>query len=453
MAPVNERVEQVNLREGYRIQGVMQRKRAEQRSDTLVILAFSGGGTRAAAFSYGVLEELRRHPLPGSPGKGSLLDAVDVVTGISGGSFTALAYALHGPRLFEVFEPQFLKRDVQGELLKRSMAPGRWVDLASATYGRSELAADYYDEILFKGATFADLVHRSTPAALVSGTDLSTGARFEFTQETFDLLCSDLGQVRLARAAAASSAVPVVLSPVTFHNYGGRCGAPRPAWAADVADPTNRRRPAGRALMRQRDIEALEDSVNRPYIHVVDGGVSDNLGLRGVLEAFEAMEASPTFSAAVGAQRIQHILVMVVNSRSAPSTDWDRSRTPPGMVSQLLQSSSVPIDRYSYESVELLKDLAQRWADTRRLAVAELRLQGMPQHEAEARVPAVSFDAIDISFDAIDDAAERRYFMELPTSFRLPDEAVDKLRELAGRLLRTDARFKSLIQRAQAGGP
>jgi NTE family protein len=451
MAPINPRVEQVNLREGYRVQDVMQRKRAEQRSDTLVVLAFSGGGTRAAAFSYGVLEELRRHPLPGAQGQATLLDAVDVITGVSGGSFTALAYALHGPKLFEVFEPQFLKRDVQGELLRRSLTPGRWADLTSETYGRSELAADFYDEILFKGATFADLVHRPTPAAMVSGTDLSTGARFEFTQETFDLLCSNLGQVRLARAAAASSAVPVVLSPVTFHNYGGRCGALKPLWAADVVDPDNRRRPAGRALLRQRDIEALEDSVNRPYIHVVDGGVSDNLGLRGVLEAFETLEASPAFSAAVGLERIRHIVVMVVNSRSAPSTDWDRSRRPPGMVAQLFQSSSVPIDRYSYESVELLKDLAQRWSDKRRLAVAELRLQGMAQQEAEARVPAVNFDAIDISFDAIADPAERRYFMELPTSFQLQDEAVDRLREVAGRLLRTDPRFKNLIRRAQQG--
>jgi NTE family protein len=451
MAPINSPIEQVKLREGYRVEEVMQRKRAEQRADTLVVLAFSGGGTRAAAFSYGVLEELRRHPLPGSSGNGSLLDAVDVVTGVSGGSFTALGYALHGTKLFDIFEPQFLKRDVQGELLKRALSPKRWTDLSSETYGRSELAADYYDEILFKGATFADLVHRSTPVVMVSGTDVSTGARFEFTQETFDLLCSDLGRVRLARAAAASSAVPVVLSPVTFHNYGGRCGAPKPAWAADVADPDNRRRPAGRALLRHRDIEALEDSANRPYIHVVDGGVSDNLGLRGVLEAFEMLEASPTFSAAVGMERIRHVVVLVVNSRSAPSTDWDRSRTPPGMVAQLFQSSSVPIDRYSYESVELLKDLAQRWSDKRRLAVAELRLQGMAQQEAEARVPAVSFDAIDISFDSIEDPAERRYFMELPTSFRLPDEAVDRLRELAGRLLRTDPRFKLLIQPRNGG--
>ena len=134
----------------------------------------------------------------------------------------------------------------------------------------------------------------------ITGTDLSTGARFPFSQDDFDLLCSDLGKVRLSRAAATSSAVPVVLSPVTFHNYGGTCGAVLPAWVKDVTKPEGPERPAGRALLRYRDIQNFQDSKNRPYLHVVDGGVSDNLGVRGVLEALEELEASPAFQREVG---------------------------------------------------------------------------------------------------------------------------------------------------------
>ncbi len=67
----------------------------------LIIVAFSGGGTRAAAFSYGVLEFLRRTEVVDSKGrKVRLLDEVDVITGVSGGSFTALAYGLYGDKLF-----------------------------------------------------------------------------------------------------------------------------------------------------------------------------------------------------------------------------------------------------------------------------------------------------------------------------------------------------------------
>src|SRR5262249_20121858 len=176
----------------------------------------------------GVLEELRRTPIVVNGDRHSLLDEVDAIAGVSGGSFTALAYALYGDRLFDEYPQRFLKRDVQGELIRRILSPASWPRLASDRYGRSEIAADYYDELLFGGATFSDLLPRGTPIAVVTGTDLSTGARFEFSQDTFDVLCSDLGSVRLSRAAATSSAVPVVLSPVTYRNYAGRCNATLP---------------------------------------------------------------------------------------------------------------------------------------------------------------------------------------------------------------------------------
>jgi NTE family protein len=62
----------------------------------LLILAFSGGGTRAAAFAYGVLEELAATPvvLGGRPRR--LLDEVDLISAVSGGSFTAAYYGLYG---------------------------------------------------------------------------------------------------------------------------------------------------------------------------------------------------------------------------------------------------------------------------------------------------------------------------------------------------------------------
>jgi NTE family protein len=107
----------------------------------------------------------------------------------------------------------------------------------------------------------------------------------------------------------------------------------------------------------------------------------------------------------------------------------------------------VPIDHFSYESVELLKDIAQRWADKRELEIAERRLAGMSKAQAEAAVPKLSFDAIDVSFDIIENPDERRYFMNLPTSFVLPPEAVDRLRELGGRLLRESPTYQDVLKR------
>ena len=109
-----------------------------------------------------------------------------------------------------------------------SLNPKYWGDLWSTGWGRSELAAQLYDEILFNGATFGDLNRGDGPLILASATDISTGSRFGFSQRVFDIICSDLNAVSLSRAAAASSAVPVVLSPVTINNYGGTCNRVAP---------------------------------------------------------------------------------------------------------------------------------------------------------------------------------------------------------------------------------
>jgi NTE family protein len=174
-------------------------------NELLLILAFSGGGTRAAAFAYGVLEELAATPvvLGGRPRR--LLDEVDLISAVSGGSFTAAYYGLYGDRVFHDFETEFLKRPVEEQLVVQLLRPRNWVRLASLYFNRSQLAADYYDEHLFRGATFADLEQRSGPEILINATDLSTGSRFAFTRFFFDPICSDLSSYRVALAVTASS--------------------------------------------------------------------------------------------------------------------------------------------------------------------------------------------------------------------------------------------------------
>ncbi len=443
--PINEPIAQVDPKAGYRPYLLLP-KRQNNHLQTLFVLSFSGGGTRAAAFSYGVLEELRRTEIVVDGKRRRLIDEVDMITGVSGGSFTALAYALYGERLFSEYETRFLKRDVEGTLLARSLNPFNWSKFIGGSAGRSELAADYYDEILFEGATFGDLLDKQSPLAIATGTDISSGSRLAFFQNDFDLICSDLNKVRLARAAATSSAVPVVLSAVTFNNYGGTCGFQYPAWVKDVEKPEGRARPAARALQRYREMQEFQNSKDRPYIHLVDGGVADNIGVRGVLEALEELAASAKFQEEVGFGVIRRVVLMVVNARSAPRTDWDRNEAPPGSIAQMLQATGVPIDRYSFETVELMKDRAEIYKWRRELLVARKRLAGETEAQAEASVPKISFEVLDVSFDAIPDAKERLYFMNLPTSFVLRPEEVDRLREVAGQLLRESAEFEAIVR-------
>jgi NTE family protein len=443
--PINEPITQVDPKSGYRPYLLIP-KLPNNDPSTLLVLSFSGGGTRAAAFSYGVLEELRRTEIVVNGQRRRLIDEVDLMTGVSGGSFTALAYALYGERLFAEYEQRFLKRDVQGTLFARSLNPFNWSSFIGGSAGRSELAADYYDEILFEGATFGDLLAKPGPVAIATGTDISTGSRLTFSQNDFDLLCSNLNAVRLSRAAATSSAVPVVLSAVTFNNYGATCGFQTPVWLKDAANPEGQVRPAARALQRYREMQAFQNSKDRPYIHLVDGGVADNIGVRGVLEAFEELEASAAFRKELGTSVIRRIVLIVVNARSAPRTDWDRHESPPNFAVQLLQSSGVPIDRYSFENVELLKDWVEIASWKRELQVSRARLAGATQVQAEASVPKITMHVIDVNFEAIRDPKERDHFLNLPTSFALPAEDVDRLREVAGQLLRQSEEYESVVR-------
>jgi len=163
-------------------------------------------------------------------------------------------------------------------------------------------------------------------------------------------------------------------------------------------------------------------------------------------------EASAKFRDEVGFGVIRRIVLIVVNARSAPRSDWDRNETPPGVVPQLLQASGVPIDRYSFETVELMKDRAEIYNWRRELAVARKRLAGETEAQAEASVPKLDLHVLDVSFEALPDPKERDYFMNLPTSFVLRPEEVDRLREVAGQLLRQSAEYETLV-RGFGGAP
>jgi NTE family protein len=429
--PINAPIAEVKRGAGYRLET---RQSQDKDRETLMILAFSGGGTRAAAFSFGVLEELRRTQVTLASGRRvRVLDEVDVITGVSGGSFTALAYGLHGEKLFDDYDQRFLKRDVEGELLARFLSPANWGALWSPEWGRSELAAKLYDEILFEGATFRDLQGRPGPLIVATATDISTGSRLGFTQSDFDLLCSDVDSVPLARAAAASSAVPLVLSPVTLNNYGGTCGFEFPAWASALQGREPGARSANRAVYRYKEMQSFQDSASRPYIHLVDGGLADNLGMRSVIEVMETIENARLHGRRTRLDGVRRIVIFVVNSLSAPRTDWDKSPRPPNDFMILLKATGVPIDRYSYEAIDLLNDLSARWKT----------LRGMRDTLA---VPDIQIYAIDVSFAALRDRKEADYLNDLPTSFALTPEAVDRLRAAGATLVRESPDFARLLR-------
>jgi predicted acylesterase/phospholipase RssA len=421
-------------------------------SDRLfVIVTFSGGGTRAAALSYGVLEALRDTTIEWQGKRVALLDEIDVISSISGGSFPAAYYALRGPRIFEEFPDKFLYRQIQSELVGLLFSPISLWKLAGNGYGRSDLAAEFYDREVFDGGSYADLIaYHQRPFVIINATDMTTGTRFPFIQDQFDLMCSNLAGVPLARAVAASSAFPGGLTPLTFKNYTGTCGYVQPPWVKyAVEDHASRVNPRRTARAENRLSLADSGTERRPYIHLTDGGVADNIGLRGPLEAISSTNHSWSVLRMMNNQRIDKLVVIVVNAATNPATERDQTPSVPGLVDTLTAAATVPLDHYSFDTVELLGARVNEFNEEARLIAGCRKLAAKKGTQCALDIPAphqVELYPVQVAFEYIEKADERAWFRNLPTTFELPRDAIDKLRAVGRRLLAEDPGFKQLMK-------
>lgn len=418
--PVNARLAQHDPASGYRLETLP----AGDNSDSLlVVLTFSGGGTRAATMAYGVLEQLAETRIGWEGRRKRLLDEVDIISAVSGGSYTAAYYALYRERLFSDFEREFLKRDVQGEIARKILAPINLARASGAQFGRIDLVAEYLDEQLFHGATYADLQRRGRPFVLINASDMSLGARFEFTQDQFDLLCSNLSPYLLAHAVAASSAVPITLSPLTLRNYAGGCGYQEPAW---VSAALRQRAGSARGFYKASELRSYLDRQRRPYIHLLDGGISDNTGLRGLTDRILAEGGAPGAGHAPMARAARKVVLIMVSAETRPDLSLDRIDVVPTVFQVIRNVKDIPINRYSFETTELFKAQVESQARRRGGERAELYL-------------------IEVTLEAIADEREREHYMNIPTSFSLPAETVDELRRLARRLMAESPGYRRLL--------
>ncbi|TFH23435.1 MAG: patatin-like phospholipase family protein [Myxococcales bacterium] len=401
--------------------------RKAESDEAVVILAFSGGGTRAAAFAYGVLEELRDTTIDVGGRQRRLLDEVDLISGVSGGSFTAAYYGLFGDRIFEDYEKRFLRRNVQGALWRRILNPVNWFRLPSTRFNRSDLAAEFYDKAIFDGKTVVNFADVPGPAILINSTDFVRGSRFSFIREDFDPICNDLLTYPIARAVAASSAVPGPFPPLKIRNYAGTCGYRPPAWISQalLTEDTGSRR-----FLQARIAESYLDRSEGDYIYLVDGGVTDNLGIRGAFDRVVEEGSLEALLNDAGYHGARQILMIVVNAQTEPDFTLEGLNLFQSLALMAGVTSGIQIRRFNFESLELVRTSFQQWAD-------QLNDHGEP----------FNFSLVEVSFSQLRDAEKRRYFNNLPTSFVLDDEAVDHLRSAGGRLLRRSTEFQEVVHR------
>lgn len=400
-------------------------------ASVIAAVALSGGGARAAAFGLGVLEELKATRFELAGRSTTLLDEVGLISGVSGGSVLATYYAAFGDGLFTRFEPEFLQADFQGGLISQLLAPASLYRLSSPWYGRSDALAERLDG-LYRGLTFGDLKSRTGgPRLLVTATDLTTGAPFEFTPEQFGLICSDLDSVPLSFAVAASSSVPVLLSAMTVRNYAGSC--PHPVRASDSTP--------GHRNLSDRLLRMIETSYRnaeqRPYLHLVDGGLVDNLGVRGLLEHTIARGSLRQSFAHLPPGSVRRIVLVSVNSERDLGERLDDSDRVPstGQVLDALVFGAG--SRTTAETSAMLLDAARR---------LEAELEADRGTEGSPFGTDAELHVISVSLRDVPDAELRPQLLKVPTAFTILPVQVRQLREAGRRTLRASPDFQRLLR-------
>ena len=394
--------------------------------DLLIGLAFSGGGTRAAAFSFGVLEAFASTRVQKRGKEASLLDSIDFVTGVSGGSVTAAYFGLKKRAAFADFRERFLIQNAE-ESLRTDLSLDNISRAFAGGVNEDVRFRAWLDSHLFEGATFSALLTDQRPRIWINATDLYNRTPFVFGKTAFSVICSDLAQYPIAAAVAASAAVPLAFAPVVLETFPERCNAGLPDWISKALRTQNAP-PILRAYAQ--GVSRYRDGTVR-YIKLLDGGISDNYGLSGFTVARESSETPYGPLTATQAVRLRRVLFLIVDAGQGPQGDWARRLEGPSGVELVSAVTGAALDsskRATYTAFErTMKDWREnlvRWRcgpEGRRLRAA----RGGPDcRDLQFSIGQIGLEQLSPGRTA--------HFLAVPTNFNLPVATVDSVLE-AGR--------------------
>lgn len=390
----------------------------------LIVLTFSGGGTRAAAYSFGVLRGLDRFEIPTSQGPRPLLDQVDFVSGVSGGSITAAYFGLKKRATLADFRERFLLKNVEDQSLSTSFTPGNLVRGLSGGVNDATHFPRWLSENLFDGATFSAYNAQARPRVLINAADIFNRTPFVFSPTTFSVMCSDLNKYPIADAVASSAAVPIAFAPIVIESYAGKCGAPLPDWAVKARANPN----APPLLKSFANALASYHNGSVRYVKLLDGGLVDNYGLSGFTIA--RLSASTPYEPLTPHQavKIRRAMFLVVDAGRAAVGDWVNTLEGPRGVDLVSAAADTAIDasvRASYtafeQTMEEWRQQLVRWRCG--LSAAQRAQFGAPERwncrDLQFFIGRIGFDQLG--------GQRADYLNKVKTSLQLPPDQVDEL--------------------------
>jgi NTE family protein len=423
-------------------------QKASDFGETIIGLSFSGGGTRASAFAYGTIKELAAHETrSGGIGK-PLIDDVAFVSGVSGGSVPAVYFALHGAKTIPAFRDKFLYRDPQSSF-DTSISLFSLLSVFGGGLNSKIGFQEWLDKNLLHDATFGDLARDNAPVLWVNASDIYNDTVFTFDAETFAALCSDLKGFKLSEAVAAASAVPGVFSPIVIENFAGRCDYEEPAWIDRVIESPDSFLVVRNQALTLRRYQNRQES---QFLKLYDGGVTDNLGIHGLITHRERHESLIAPMVPKRVVNLKNLLFIVVNAGTKTGENIHKKMEGPDGIDAY---SAVVDTLMATATARTRDDFFQIMKDWRvdiikyRCGLSEQRVRALIGDRQGWDCEDVYFDILDLTFDQVKDRSLRAKLEDIPTAYVLPRDQTDLLVKTAGELLRSDPRFKEFLDRVR----
>jgi predicted acylesterase/phospholipase RssA len=302
---------------------------------TVVALAFSGGGMRASAFSYGVLTALDDMVVDEAPYRRTMVDNVRMISGVSGGAVVAAYFGHKGRDDYRDLYQRLLMQNAEASMRTNAYSPSTLMRaLAGGVNDRSSFAR-WLDDNLFAGATFAEFRKPNAPTLWINASDIYTYSPFLFSHDTFAALCSDLDAVRISDAVAASSAVPVVFTPVVLDAVSPNCAYEQPQW---LQRALAKETPSVRLEAYARTLKEYHLPTGPKYVKLLDGGLTDNLGITGLVLERAASQTPHGPLSAEQAVKLKHMLIIVADAGQEQTANWSETLHGP-TIAPLLQAA------------------------------------------------------------------------------------------------------------------
>ncbi len=173
---------------------------------------------------------------------------------------------------------------------------------------------------------------------------------------------------------------------------------------------------------------AFENRVAHTYAQFVDGGITDNLGLRAMLDTVELVGGTKQYLQGLGIATPRRMAIISLNASADTPQGIGATREAPGIEATLNAVTNIQLHRYNVATLQQTQQSLLRWA-------SQLSTPERP----------VSPYFIPLSFEDVPDAPPRRWLNEIPTSFVLKAEQVDRLIATGRELLRNNPEFQRLL--------